>query len=886
MLSEAETRKRLVEKVLLKTGWGPIVDYVPRISWGSGAVREYETDNGPADYILFHDGVPLAVVESKKLSLSPQNVLVQAQRYSRGFRGGPFNFEGFRVPFVYSTNGELFWFQDLREVRSRSRKVAGFHTYAALQELLSTDRSDAADWLRGNPNTELGLRPYQREAVESVENALLQNRRTMLVAMATGTGKTYVAASLIYRLLKSGFARRILFLVDRRALAAQAVKTLSVFEPEPGLKFDRIYEVYSQRFRREDLEEEVKFNPNVMPEEYLINPQPHNTFVYVCTIQRMRINLFGSEVFGGERGDLEVDEEAQVLPIPIHAFDVIIADECHRGYTTAETSKWREVIDYLDGIKIGLTATPAAHTKAYFKDIVYNYPYEQAIREGYLVDYDAVKIHSDITMKGLFLREGEEVELKDTTTGRVTLDVLEDEREYDTTDLELKVTAPDRNRKIVQEFARYALEQEKELGHFPKTLFFAVNDIPHISHSDQLVDILRDTFGRGDAFAQKITGSPTVDRPLQRIREFRNRPNPAITVTVDMLTTGIDIPRLENLVFLRPVKSRILFEQMLGRGTRKCDEIHKTHFTVFDAFNGTLLEYFKNASDFTADPPDKPTRSIREVIQSIYQNKDRDYNIRVLVKRLQRIDKNISVEGLERFAAFIPNGDIRNFAKSLPDLLETDWAATMKLLRNETFLNLLENYPRAPKTFVIAPGVEDIVSSDYVFRTTDGRDLRPEDYLLAFEQFIKENREQIEAIDILLNRPAEFRTEQLRELRIKLAATPERFTEENLRKAYHRELADIISIIRHAADQEQLLLDAPERVSRAIDRIREGKSFTPEQENWLQLIGDHLVRNLVVEEEDFRWIPFSRHGGWTKANRVFRGKLKDLLQEINVAMAS
>jgi len=764
--------------------------------------------------------------------------------------------------------------------------VAGFHTYAALQELLSTDRSEAADWLRGNPNTELGLRPYQREAVESVENALLQNRRTMLVAMATGTGKTYVAASSIYRLLKSGFARRILFLVDRRALAAQAVKTLSVFEPEPGLKFDRIYEVYSQRFRREDLDEEVKFNPNVMPEEYLTNPQPHHTFVYVCTIQRMRINLFGSEVFGGERGDLEVDEEAQVLPIPIHAFDVIIADECHRGYTTAETSKWREVIDYLDGIKIGLTATPAAHTKAYFTDIVYNYPYEQAIREGYLVDYDAVKIHSDITMKGLFLREGEEVELKDTTTGRVTLDVLEDEREYDTTDLELKVTAPDRNRKIVQEFARYAQEQEKELGHFPKTLFFAVNDIPHISHSDQLVDILRDTFGRGDVFAQKITGSPTVDRPLQRIREFRNRPNPAITVTVDMLTTGIDIPRLENLVFLRPVKSRILFEQMLGRGTRKCDEIHKTHFTVFDAFNGTLLEYFKNASDFTADPPDKPTRSIREVIESIYQNKDRDYNIRVLVKRLQRIDKNISVEGLERFAAFIPNGDIRNFAKSLPDLLETDWAATMKLLRNETFLNLLENYPRAPKTFVIAPGVEDIVSSDYVFRTTDGRDLRPEDYLLAFEQFIKENREQIEAIDILLNRPAEFRTEQLRELRIKLAATPERFTEENLRKAYHRELTDIISIIRHAADQEQPLLDAPERVSRAIDRIREGKSFTPEQENWLQLIGDHLVRNLVVEEEDFRWIPFSRHGGWTKANRVFRGKLKDLLQEINVAMVS
>jgi type I restriction enzyme R subunit len=198
MLSEAETRKKLVEKALLEAGWGPLVDYVPGMSWGSGTVREYETDNGPADYILFHDGVPLAVVESKKLSLSPQNVLVQAQRCSRGFRGGPFNFEGFRIPFVYSTNGELFWFQDLREVNSRSRKVAKFHTHAALQEFLSTDTSNAADWLRRSPNTELGLRPYQRKAVESVENALLENRRSMLVAMATGTGKTYVAAALIY----------------------------------------------------------------------------------------------------------------------------------------------------------------------------------------------------------------------------------------------------------------------------------------------------------------------------------------------------------------------------------------------------------------------------------------------------------------------------------------------------------------------------------------------------------------------------------------------------------------------------------------------------------------------------------------------------------------
>jgi type I restriction enzyme R subunit len=887
MMSEHETRKRLVEKALFNAGWSPIVDYEKGVVYESGAVREYETENGPADYILFHDGVALAVVESKRLELGPQNVLVQAQRYSRGYRSGPFNFAGFRIPFIYSTNGEVFWCQDLREPHSRSRQVASFHTYSALNEFLKHDLITARKWLMDNPNDNPYLRPYQKESIESIERALLGRRRRMLVAMATGTGKTIVAVSLVYRLLKSGLAKRILFLVDRRALAAQAVGKFSTFEPEPGLKFDRVYEVYSQKFRREDLDEEVKFEPTKIPDEYLINPQPHHVFVYVCTIQRMRINLFGREgMFGGERGDIEEEEDAEPLPyIPIHAFDCVIADECHRGYTSAEESKWREVLDHFDAIKIGLTATPAAHTKAYFTDIVYRYDYERAVREGYLVDYDVMKIHSDITMNGLFLRAGEEVGLKDTVTGRMIFDVLEDEREFDTTDLEAKVTAPDRNRKIVKEFARYALEQEKEFGRFPKTLVFAINDLKHISHSDQLVDMLRDEFGRGDAFVQKITGSPTVDRPLQRIREFRNRPEPSIVVTVDMLTTGVDVPKIENLVFLRPVKSRILFEQMVGRGTRRCEEIHKTHFSVFDCFDGTLLEYFKNASDFLVEPPEKPTRSIRDVVESIYANKDRDYNVRVLVKRLQRIDKNVSVEGCEQFAAFIPDISVGGFAESLPERLEKDWNGTMKILRNPEFLRLCDSYPRAERVFIVATGAEDTVSSEFLLRTSDGRDLKPEDYLIAFERFVKDNPEHIEAINILLNRPRDFRTEQLRELRVKLGSRPERFTEQNLRRVYHRELADIISMVRHAALNEPLL-DAPERVDRALLQIREGKKFTVEQEKWLQFIRDHLVENLVVEEEDFRLIPFSRYGGWNKANTVFDGKLKKLLEEINVAMTS
>jgi type I restriction enzyme R subunit len=880
-LDEEATRKRLIEKALHEAGW-PVEAYAENKKYGTAAVSEYETITGPADYVLFHEARAVAAVEAKKLGLGPQNVLVQAQRYARGFRGGDFKFGEFHLPFVYSTNGKAFWFQDLRAENSRSRQVAKFHTPDALEEFLTRDRTSAVGWLENNPNDNQFLRPYQLEAIDSIERALRSGKREMLLAMATGTGKTFVAVSLIYRLLKSGFAKRILFLVDRRALAAQAVGAFGSFEPEPGLKFDRIYEVYSQKFRREDMPEEYKFEPTVIPPDYLTDPRPDHAFVYICTIQRMRIYLFGkSSVFEQTSGEIEDESDADVIPIPIHVFDCVVADECHRGYTSTEESKWREVLDHFDAVKIGLTATPAAHTVAYFRDVVYRYDYERAVREGFLVDYDAVSVRSDITMKGLFLREGERVAFVDTGSGVRTYDALEDERYFETTDLEEKVTAPDRNRRIVKEVADYIRRQEKELGRFPKTLFFAVNDLPHVSHADWLVDILRDEFGRGDALVAKITGSPTVDRPLQRIREFRNRPIPAIAVTVDMLTTGVDIPRLENLVFLRPVRSRILFAQMLGRGTRTCEELNKTHFTVFDCFGGTLLEYFRDSTDFTVDPPTKPTRSIKEIVDAIHGNRDRDYNVRVLVKRLRRIEKNVSGEGRKLFEAFVPDGDIGSFATGLPGQLERSWAETMKLLMDEDFQTLLENYPRADRTFIEALLAQDVVTSDYVFKTADGRTLRRQDYLLAFEDFVRANRDQVDALRVLLNKPAGFRTGDLADLRKKLEARPERFTEENLRRAYQKELADIISMVRHAALGDPLHT-AEERVDRAITDIRQGKQFTAEQERWLELIRNHLVRELLIDEQDFALLPFSRHGGWTKADGVFKGQLPALLQEINV----
>ncbi|PKL70670.1 MAG: restriction endonuclease subunit R [Methanomicrobiales archaeon HGW-Methanomicrobiales-1] len=888
---EEVTRKKRIDPLLKAAGWSvvPFKNGMDISRFNKCALEEFPTANGPADYALCLDGKIIAVIEAKKVTLGPQNVLTQAERYATGIPGSPFNFSGFRVPFIYSTNGEIIWFHDLRNQLNRSRPIAKFHTADALAERLKEKFEASCQRLLEWENTHPMIRPYQAEANAAIEQAIRDRKRQMLIAMATGTGKTYTMVNQIFRLMESHVGKRILFLVDRRALAAQAVKAFASFEGRPGLKFDKAYEVYSQRFFREDFEEDEKFDPKVLPPNYLLEPKPGLAFVYVCTIQRMTINLFGRNALFGS-SDEPIDEDAEQMDIPIHAFDLIVADECHRGYTSAEQSVWRKTLDHFDAIKIGLTATPAAHTMAYFREIVYRYDYARAVREGFLVDYDAVALDSNVRMNGIFLQAGEQVGVIDAATGAQSFDNLEDERQFDTTEVERTITSPDSNRKILTEIRKYAEEHEQRFGRFPKTLIFAVNDIPHTSHADQLVDLARDVFGKGDSFVQKITGK--VDRPLQRIREFRNRPQPSVVVTVDMLSTGVDIPDLEFIVFLRPVKSRILFEQMLGRGTRKGERCpDKSHFVVFDCFGGTLFEYFRQATSITAEPPEKETRPISQVIKDIWDNRDREYNARVLVRRLQRIDKEMSGEARDLFAAFIPSGDMKRYAAGLQHALRRDFTGTMTLLRNPEFQNLLVHYPRPSRSMLVAYENEDTVSSRYIFRDSAGNEYKPEDYLSAFSQFVKENPEHIEAIRILLDRPKDWGTDALSELRLKLAATRYRFTVENLQMAhkvrYNKALVDIISMVKHAAREEEPLCTAEQRIHRVFDKMAYSISLTPEQQQWLDKIREHLIANLSISKDDFDIIPlFANEGGWGKANRVFNGELPVLIQQWNEAIAA
>jgi type I restriction enzyme R subunit len=892
IVSEKATRKKLVDPRLKTAGW-EVVPYDaarPLSDFDRCAIEEYPTAHGPADYALCVDGRILGIVEAKKLALGPQAVLTQAERYSKGVTGSPLNFRGFRVPFLYSTNGELIWHHDVREARNRPRRVAGFHTPDALTDAMNRDLDAACQGLNDTPNDHPWLRPYQRDANDAIELAIADRKREMLVAMATGTGKTFTMVNQVYRLMKAGVARRVLFLVDRRALAAQAVRAFASFEPEPGLKFNQVYEVYSQRFQREDFDDDGKFDPTVLPASYLTDPQPGHAFVYVCTIQRMTMNLFGREAVLGV-GDETPDEDADALDIPIHAFDLVIADECHRGYTSQEVQLRRQTLDHFDATRIGLTATPAHHTTAYFSNVVYRYEYDRAVREGYLVDYDVVAVRSNVRMNGVFLRPGEQVGVVDTHTGAQQLDLLEDERQFQGADVEDKVTSPDANRKILEALKEFAEAHRERYGRFPKTLIFAANDIPHTSHADQLVELAGQVYSDQDSdFVCKITGR--VDRPLQRIREFRNRAKPGIAVTVDLLSTGVDIPDLECIVLLRPLKSRILFEQILGRGTRRGERFpDKSHFTVFDCFDGTILEYFRNATAISEGPLGGVARSNAEIIEAIWRNQERDYNVRCLVRRLNRVAKEMSGDAFALFKAHIPDGDVAGFAKGLPDRIRTDFQATMAILRNPDFQKLLLDYPRPPRAFVIAYPVEDEVSTRWMIRDGAGAEYLPEDYLAAFARFVKDHASDIDAIAILLDRPRDWGIDALRQLRDQLAGTKERFTPDNLRRAheaqYHKALVDIISMVKHAARADSPLLTAEERVERAIIQVTADRIFTPEQWQWLERIRGHLVENLSVAPSDFDAVPvFERHGGWNRADRAFDGALGDLLKSFNEAIAA
>jgi type I restriction enzyme R subunit len=873
-LDEAATRT-LIDAQLREAGWEADSQSL-RYARGSRpikgrslAIAEWPTASGPADYALFVGFTLVGIVEAKKRSVDVMTALDQARRYSRGVElhgqavlpGGPWGED--RVPFVFSTNGRAFlqqlrtksgiWFKDLRRPQNPSVPLAGWKTPDGLVEALKSDVDAAHDALKTEPTDYLGLREYQVRAIRAVEAAIEAGNREMLIAMATGTGKTRTCIGLVYRLIKTRRFRRVLFLVDRTILGEQAAEAFKHAKLENFQSFSDIYDVK----RLGDVEPDAE------------------TKLHFATVQGMVRRLLAAEA--GDQG------------LPVDTYDCIVVDESHRGYQLDREmsdvelgfrseadyiSKYRRVLDHFDAIKVGLTATPALHTVEIFGDPVFVYSYREAVVDGFLVDHEPPHvIDTRLSREGISFAANVEAPAYNTRTGLLSPYRVPDELKFEVDAFNKQVITEAFNRAVVSQ-----LVDEIDPFSLGKTLIFAVDN----AHADLLVDLLRTAYRRkyddsfSDDLVRKITGA--VDRPLQVIREFQNERSPNVAVTVDLLTTGVDVPKIVNLVFLRRVNSRILFDQMRGRATRLCPEIGKEAFRIYDAVGlFSALEGFTDMKPVVVNPR-VPFARLVEELATAPTDDAREFVLGQLIAKLQR--KKATIRG-DRLAMFI------HLAGAPPAAILDTWRHTTPA----DAVTWFKAHPNLPgwldeKVFhdrlVLISDAED---GDVEMRQDfDGRS--PEDYLDGFRAFLAANGNDLPALRVVMTRPRELTRKQLRDLRLALDAAG--YGEKALSAAWakktNREVAaSIIGFIRQQALGDALVPYA-QRVDRALNRVLGSRPWTRPQREWLERIAAQLRVELVVDREALDSGAFRSHGGYKRLDKEFDGKLSEVLGELHEAM--
>ena len=889
--SEAETRY-LIDEQLRKVGWEVDTEKL-RYSKGTRpakghniAIAEWPTDStvgnkGYVDYALFVGTQLVATVEAKAIHKDIPSVIdYQCKDYSRNIRAADAKYQigswgKFKVPFTFATNGRPYleqydtksgvWFLDLRQPDNVPKAMKGWMSPTGMMEQLEKDIQAKDRALKAMPydllrdKDGLNLREYQLKAIQAAENAILNGRQSILLAMATGTGKTRTILGMIYRFLKTGRFRRILFLVDRTSLGEQATDVFKEVKLEDLMTLDDIYNIKGLEDKAADKE----------------------TRIQVATVQSMVKRI----LYNGE----------DTMPA-VTDFDLVIIDEAHRGYIldkemgedellyrdqTDYQSKYRSVVEYFDAVKIALTATPALQTTEIFGQPVYKYTYREAVIEGYLVDHDAPhELKTKLSQEGIHYKKGDTVTVYDTVTGEITnSELLNDELDFDVDKFNRKVITEPFNRAVLEEIARDIDPETPEVQ--GKTLIYAVDD----QHADLIVKILKEIYAKtgvdNDAI-MKITGSVgggNKKKVEEAIKRFKNERYPSVVVTVDLLTTGIDVPEITTLVFMRRVKSRILFEQMLGRATRLCPAIHKTHFEIYDPVGVyESLEDVNTMKPVVANPAASFTQLLEglEVLQDDRQVKNQ---INQIVAKLQRRKRNMDSRTMEHFISMTGGKDPTQFIAELQNS-KPEEAKKQLLACKEVFEMLQQTRPNGGRKLVISDQEDELLSHTRGYGSSD----RPEDYLDAFANYVKTNLNEVAALNIVCTRPKELTRESLKSLRLTLDR--EGFTTQQLNTAIsqmtNEEItADIISLIRRYAIGSALISHEA-RIRKAVDKLKKAHHFSMQELNWISRMEKYLmeesVLNVAVFDEDGR---FKAQGGFNKINKVFGNQLESIVLELN-----
>jgi Type I site-specific restriction-modification system, R (restriction) subunit and related helicases len=886
-LSEAETRY-LIDTQLGKVGWE--ADSV-RLTYANGvrpqkgrnlAIAEWPTDStvsktGYADYALFVGTALVGIIEAKRSAIDiPAVIDYQCKSYAQAVKESDAayvinNWDGYKAPFLFATNGRKYlkqletksgiWFRDVRNEANIPRALQGWMSPEGMMKLLATDIAAANTALKTMPadfltdTNGLNLRPYQIEAITAAETAIIQGQEKILLSMATGTGKTRTMLGLIYRLLKIGRFKRVLFLVDRSALGEQAQDVFREVKLEDLMTLDEIYNIKNLDDR--DIDRETK--------------------IHVATVQSLVKRILYNE--------------ADTIPA-VSDYDLIVVDEAHRGYILDKElsddemlyrnqddfiSKYRVVIDYFDAVKVAMTATPALHTSEIFGTPVFSYSYREAVIEGFLVDHDAPHtITTRLSTEGIVYEKGETVVIYDPITNEVkNSDQLEDELKFEIEQFNRQVITESFNRTVLAEIAN-DLDPEG-LG---KTLVFAVDD----NHADLIVKILKEIYeplGVDNDAILKITGSVgggNKKKIIEAIKHFKNEKFPNIAVTVDLLTTGIDVPEITTIIFMRRVKSRILFEQMMGRATRLCPAIGKTHFEIYDPVGVyETLDPYSTMKPVVANPSTSYADLLvgLDVLTTEAQLKNQ---LELIIAKLQRSKRQLDQTGLAQFADLTGSDSPDDFIKTLRQMTVTE--ATKTLLKNPEMFEILQRSTRPGRQSVVVSDKDDELLSH---TRGYGEGQKPQDYLDEFKTFINANKNKILALKLVLTSPATMTRESLKSLKLELDRN--HFTEAQLNSAY-KELnqvdiaADIISLIRQQAIGSALI-SHEERIHRAVHRLKQNHRFTQMESNWIDRIEKNLLAETILEPGTFDSGAFKSQGGFAKINKVFKNQLPELITELN-----
>jgi type I restriction enzyme, R subunit len=922
----------VIDKMLTDAGW--IVQSKSKINLAANkgvAITEYQTDVGPADYILFVDGNPVGVIEAKreeegvKLTVHESQSVGYAKAKLKYLNNDP-------LPYVYESTGTVTRFTDYNDPKPRSRNTFSFHRPETMAEWLRKGKSLRSRLLDIPSLIPTGLRPAQIKAIENLEYSFKNNRPKALIQMATGAGKTFTATTFIYRLLKFADAKRILFLVDTRNLGEQAEQEFMKFQPtDDNRKFTELYNV--QRLNS----------------SYIAT----DTHVAISTIQRLYSILKDDELDDSAEESnpnesswmQQLIEKKEPMPVvynsknPIEQFDFIIIDECHRSIYNL----WKQVLDYYDAFLIGLTATPDKRTFGFFNEnVVSEYTYEESVVDGVNVPHEVYTIETDISKKGSEVKAGWFVDRRDILTRKKRWQQEDEDTTYVRNDLDKSVVNISQIRNIIREF-KVALKRDifpkrmDEDGEYevPKTLIFAKTD----SHADDIINIVREEFDEGNDFCKKVTYKIDED-PKSLLNKFRNSYYPRIAVTVDMIATGTDVKPLEVLLFMRDVRSTNYFEQMKGRGTRTIDNndlqsvsktaLSKTHFVIVDAIGVT-----KSKKTDSRPLERKHSVPLKDLLGAITMGVKEEDLFLSTANRLIMLDKQITDKEKDELLQLSNEKNLKQITKELidafnPDAIEEnankllekinkadltpeiiqqskiDAQQELAKIASSTFNGELNEYLENVRK--IHEQIIDIINIDTVTKSEWDKDSIDKANVIVkdFSEYLLANKDEIKALSIFYNQPYNRRNitfNMISEILNILKRNKPALAPQNVWNAYAAientksnmpkdELTILVSLIRRVCGIDETLTPFDKKIDENFkhwifqQNAGQHNRFTPEQMDWLRMIKDHIIGSFHLEIDDLDYTPFDSQGGRGKMHQLFGNEMNTIIDELNEALAA